>query len=1327
MQLSARILTALAVLAFAVAIVAGAQRASDEVSAATGTIDALNVGACTTTNADVLNEDHCTQRNARYQGEELGDAIEVDKLYATYSHDPTTGAEAPRAIIKDGDLLRISITDKDRDRRDPVVITTDQTTLGGVSTDQATLAANPNARNGFEITTDTPPVTQYFSADAIDATTDTPPIPAVPAFSARGIVAASVFDDEDKASDLPALEQEIEFDAQGATGDTTFENSGTFQIVFEDDGTTTPDTDDVFKPIAPDGVVKFFGRVDDGLAADAGGDGILGFGPFKDLSAHITLDEDVISGGPDTPPAMVLQINVPDSAGADQGVQLQMIYYETSGIEYIQGGDKCFDDPDNTTDKTETADVNEADRAMVQAACTADEVGITQRPEGDTTTDVAKDNKYFVLHVTSDTDATEDMRNLALLETGRFTGVFQGYVRLTDADGDGTEGDGSSNWGLEKMDGAYDEDPANTGKNDAGASASDVDPNPTVAVLGVGDGPVTVTYKDTNGKDVTFDIEIDIGPPTITIDSPVHDSRSDDEKPSFIGSFNDADSGLSSDSFQLDVDNIDENTTDRTYPTPIIVAPSGVNGKDDGATAKVTRRQEYTGFDTTPQFGLIDHMDDDIYRPEDPEGSPTVADRWLSLEADDFADGATDGEFNGEIEVDFDEFLTDDDADDFVFNNAVDFQAIVQDLAGNVGFSDSNPSAPRFIDALGAEKDGVRADGDSDDANGKRVHNVLGIYSSHVVHIDDKDPVIEANKSVTGFYGLDDDDNLVRDRSSVMVVFDAPVDGDLIDTGTFLLEHDEATAIEIVDVSTSGKLVFLKLGEELASDAQPTLSIAEGREVEDLAGNLLTWQEDLTEDDATVNEIKLKDGILPVFTVVLSGGSGTGVGSEGPSKLTNAAMDISIASDEDINRTPNVNVVCSNIGWTDDGDDKGLNDFVNNRTGYEDNTSNEVEQTLMCGGAEQPTDFRHWASLSRPGNNWVYAWRNASTRIRELNDGKLVVVVWGRDRNTYEDRNSTTDKMVTNENWGSTKVEFVLDSTFNSPLLSSGGSVQPEPDGEVKEPRPFIYLDFAGENTSVDVTEFKVDGEDVSSSLESVGGNRFLYWPEALEFGTHKVAFDARDAADNEPVGSTSFEFKVTARDPFVIDLKAGWNAISFPADPVDTALDAVFTDESVDRVVGWNPMSSTGPWSIATRIDGVWTTSANFAPLTDVVVRYGYWVHSMAFVEQSVALKGPIDRETGSNPTAIGIQTIPGWNFVGVVDQDGDQTEGHFGDTLQRKEADLDDAEDVMAGEYLAGSTRAYTWDALANGYRILKDSDPVKIGDGIWVFFPDDTTVAP
>ena len=53
----------------------------------------------------------------------LEDLIEVDTLYATYAHDPSTAAEAPRAILTDGDLLMISITDSGRDRRDPVLVT----------------------------------------------------------------------------------------------------------------------------------------------------------------------------------------------------------------------------------------------------------------------------------------------------------------------------------------------------------------------------------------------------------------------------------------------------------------------------------------------------------------------------------------------------------------------------------------------------------------------------------------------------------------------------------------------------------------------------------------------------------------------------------------------------------------------------------------------------------------------------------------------------------------------------------------------------------------------------------------------------------------------------------------------------------------------------------------------------------------------------------------------------------------------------------------------------------------------------------------------------
>ena len=63
---------------------------------------------------------------ALFEAEELDEAIEVDELYATYAHDPKTAAEAPRGIIANADLIKISIKDTGRDRRDPVLIAIDR-------------------------------------------------------------------------------------------------------------------------------------------------------------------------------------------------------------------------------------------------------------------------------------------------------------------------------------------------------------------------------------------------------------------------------------------------------------------------------------------------------------------------------------------------------------------------------------------------------------------------------------------------------------------------------------------------------------------------------------------------------------------------------------------------------------------------------------------------------------------------------------------------------------------------------------------------------------------------------------------------------------------------------------------------------------------------------------------------------------------------------------------------------------------------------------------------------------------------------------------------
>ncbi len=1260
MQLSARILTALAVLAFTVAVVAG-RGATDEVSAATGTIDAMNVGACTTTNADVLKIADCKigvdgsagdgNTKAFFEAEALSAAIEVDELYATYAHDPKTAAEAPRGIVANGDLIKISIKDTGRDRRDPVLIGIDG------ATDYS--AADTGVRSDVDEDGGTTADKNVFKAmgsdhvlnddyDAAEAGSD--------GGSLKVVADALGVKEEDTAEWKELMGLPLQMPHFGVATATTYQTSGSYTINF-----TGHDADNPYRPIAPKGVVKFFGS----LADESDGTK----SKFMDLGGNVKLDEDVISGEPNVPPAMVLNVSVP--SGKD--VVLEVIYYETSDQESLMGGETYCSGSDGVGKDGDCPAGATPSNEPMNVVYTSDEK-----------------NRNTALLVQATADGNDTDAHLYLMETGRFDGIYEGFLRLTDADGNGGGGD-DGNWGQMVGD----------------AENAMVD---GAAVLGVGNGPVVINYRDSDGRSRSFEIQIDIDPPTINVDSPVHKSRSDDEKPSFIGTINDGDAGLAADTFQLYVDNNPTDAGDDYMVLMGLDADYVVDGTDG-----IDRRLEYKGYGDTAKYGVVMPGS---WMAADSNNDPGKK-KYRSVEADAYSNGAPDGEFADEIEIDFDE-QANFSFEDGGFNHGIDFQALVRDLAGNVGFSDSDPVKPRFINNLGAEAD------DRGDAP-----NVLGVFSKHVVYLDEVDPYIHADRTVTGFYGLNDK-KPVRDRSAVMVVFDNDVNGSLIDAGTFMLEDGDGNGIAIADVLVEGQLVFLKLDEELASDATPMLSIAEGREVEDLAGNILGDKEHILKANGDrTTSVKVKDGIQPVFTLTLSGGSGTGAGSEGPTKLTKEAMDIAIESDEDINGAPRVSVICSNIGWTEqdaDGNDvsRDLDDFVSARTGYTD--MRDAPEGAMCGGAAMPTEFIASWSLSRPGNNWVYAWRNSpSDASSHLPDGGITVVVWGRDRSSFDYYDGSVERM----NYGSETAAFTLDNTFNSPLNSddSGGEVQPDPNSDVAEPRPFVMLDFAGERTNVSVTKLTVDGDDVLASLDSIGENRFLYWPEALEYGEHTVEFDARDAADNKPSGGTKFTFNVTQRDPFVLDISAGWNAVSFPANPVDTALDAVFTDSAIDRVVGWNPMSETGPWSIASRVDGVWTTSENFAPLTDIVVRYGYWVHSMGFIKQSVDLEGPINRETGGKPNPIGIQTVPGWNFIGVVDQDGDQTEDDYGKDLRRKDPQAKDpAGDVVTAEdYMPGFKRAYTWDAIANGYRILEDGDAVKIGKGIWVFFPDGTTVAP
>ena len=1226
MQLSSRILTALAVLILSVAVLTLRGVSPEGVEAATGTIDVLNVGTCYTTNNDVFSAGNCDDGDGTYNVGGRDSISEVGTVYATYSHDPKTAAESPRGILKNSDLIKISIQDTGRDKRTPVVLP-----VGGDETAKILTDAQ------LKVITD--------AVANVAVKDDTETTPAVTSRDSK-LTAETV---HKTATDMNRLATDMSWSDPGTL--TTGVKNGLRVIVT---GENPPD----YLPmdVSDNAVIKFFG------CSTSCGDG--GTPNFVELSG-LVLDEDRGSGRTDdasdgdteTAIAPWLNFQVHNAT-----VDLQYIVYHTSERETLIGGQKMGSSVYGTG---------------------------TDDPKAPNFTKSEKDNtSSLVVRVKSDGD--DGSQTLRLYETGRFTGRYEGYARLTDADGDGS-GDGATaaNWGLDVG--------AATGHGDG----SKVAESGTPAIIGVESGPLVVEYKDTDGKTQTLSISLDTVPPSVNIDTPAHKLQEQDTSPEFSGSFSDSESGLRSDSFTLYVDNSNdgnENGVDGdTKALNLAVVAGSVNtgnpygvvadpGTDSDKNQLAIRSvDEYTGYGTIAQFGVLPA--EDLYDLHTTTNDPN--DLLQRVSADRFSDGDTDGTFADSVRIRITKSATSNDEVE-EYNNTIDYQGLVADIAGNVGFSDSDPDGPRFINDYG--------DTGNDRKTGR--YNVLGWYARHVFFLDEKPPEIFKDQSVTGFYGVNDDDKPVVNRSGILVAFDAAVDADTVSTNSFDVTLDPVDAQDtspamatVTDVTVVGRQVYLLLENELASNATPSVRIATGQSITDPAGNRYT------RGDAAAFDVK--DGIAPKLTVTLSGGSGTGTGGEASDMLTNKAMTISIGSDEEIQNTPSITVVCSNINW-DDGA-KDLGSFTSARSGPLTNASANFTSptSYTCGDDATKVNPQQVQSFSRPGLEWEYQWQNFSGD-RALKDGKLTVVAYGRDRQSYDGLDGKNAY-----SWGLVTTEFNFDIT--KPVLTS----TPGDGDTVTDVRPFILMNYSDAST-VSVSKLTVDGSEVTDAVQTLGARRFLYWPESLALGEHAIAVEATDAAGNAS-GSQKFSFKVAERATFDIKLIAGWNSVSMPANPIDPAVDAVFTESIVDMIAAWDGENPEAPWSIATRMDGEWSTHSDYATLNRITARYGYWVHSQGFATQSVALVGKGNREDPTTVPAdlVEIPTNAGWNFVGVIDQDGDQTQDNFGEALKNGDAA------ISAKSYLGSNVRAYTWDAIRSRFDILEDGDSVTIGEGIWVYY--------
>ena len=397
---------------------------------------------------------------------------------------------------------------------------------------------------------------------------------------------------------------------------------------------------------------------------------------------------------------------------------------------------------------------------------------------------------------------------------------------------------------------------------------------------------------------------------------------------------------------------------------------------------------------------------------------------------------------------------------------------------------------------------------------------------------------------------------------------------------------------------------------ELASNATPVVAVAAGS-VTDKAGNALV---------AAATQMA-KDGLPAVLTVTT-----TGTGDRPVAKDT---VTITIVSDERLTGAPSVVI------------NKVLADYE-----LKDSVVGSESVVVKQSGSAAPTGTL---------NQWSFKSSSA------FKSGLYNIHVSGTDRGSGI--KSSEGKSSLSADTLSSAITFEIDEKVAAPKFT------PDNKGETDNPNVFITASYAAEgreytilvdnNTpptaadssddtltdldshgTVTLTSATLDGADVTSMVSTRDNILFVYRPGNLSLGSHKLELKVTDAAGNPGTHSTTFD--VTARKPFVLSVSPGANLVSFPANPVDGSIGAVFGSHSeITTVVTYD--NATGLWMTAIRgSDGNFT-----GDLTTIDAMHGYWVVSDGSVSVSVMLPAA----GGLTVTPPAIPVVKGWNLVPIAD----------------------------------------------------------------------------
>ena len=162
------------------------------------------------------------------------------------------------------------------------------------------------------------------------------------------------------------------------------------------------------------------------------------------------------------------------------------------------------------------------------------------------------------------------------------------------------------------------------------------------------------------------------------------------------------------------------------------------------------------------------------------------------------------------------------------------------------------------------------------------------------------------------------------------------------------------------------------------------------------------------------------------------------------------------------------------------------------------------------------------------------------------------------------------------------------------------------------------------------------------------------------------------------------------------VELNKGWNLISLPIVPDDSAIGVVLADVMDNVVSVHHYRAATGTWLIYAPPD--------FTSLTTMEDGKAYWINMTAGLNLTVV--GQAVAPPGYGPPPPAYSVVEGWNMVG----------------FRAMEA-------MKAEEYLKGTdcVRIYGFDLNQGGWFSLADDGYMEPGLGYWIAFSDAGTIYP